>query len=167
MGRVELAQEDADGRDVQRGQVELVHLQMKREMWKSVKPYEKVVPGECFSLMSYVVLGYAFQQRGRWWRWPRSSRVFLWRYRFRITKAEMVSILTSKIKSIWIISAISTRATPRRGSRWEDLVIPPTYRPVLVALVESHSSRSMRQTLSCSWLTGSSTSQTGFSVDAH
>src|SRR3569833_896981 len=78
MGRVELAQEDADGRDVQRGQVELVHLQMKREMWKSVKPYEKVVPGECFSLMSYVVLGYAFQQRGWWWWWPWSCCVFLW-----------------------------------------------------------------------------------------
>lgn len=41
----------------------------KRELWKFVKPDGNVVPEESYALMSYAVLGYAFQQR----RWCKSG----------------------------------------------------------------------------------------------
>ena len=44
----------------------------KKELWKFVKPDENVVPDETYALMSYVMLGYAFQQR-RWCKFEASE----------------------------------------------------------------------------------------------
>ncbi|KAJ4123033.1 hypothetical protein NW768_010025 [Fusarium equiseti] len=84
---------------------------MDKGLWQQVRPETSMLSDASYLLMSYVLLGYAFQMR-RWYFLDIGQVI-------RIDKSESA-----------------------RASGWEDLVIPPDYRELLIALVESHASRS-------------------------